>query len=217
MLRAYLDKGYAVASYSVAPGTYVYYAGNSVPALKDLEAARILAEQGNVALAMPLADAQSWSDKPECLREAHRQWLGTQVYVVLACPLIEGLAPAQDPFGEPFDIVEEAKMLLRGFGIPVPKVRQAVQPASLAPEPVPQPLPQPLEDKPAGDAVPLPAVQEPTPETPAPEAPPEETQPTLDAHPYAHGETPDAGSDKQQDEQQLEDSAHPEEEEDITT
>ena len=180
MLRAYLDKEYAVASYNVEPGIYAYYTGRAVPALKDLDAAQALAEKGNVALAMPLADAQSWSGKPECLTEAHRQWLGTQIHVVLACPAIEGLAPAQDPFGKPFDIVKEAKDLLRGFGILDSKAPQPAQPAEeKSPEPT-LPVPQPVEGEPAGEAAPTqeqhaapaPAAQEPASETPAPEVTP---------------------------------------------
>jgi len=202
MLRAYLDKGYAVASYNVEPGTYVYYAGKLVPALKDLEAARVLVEQGNVALAMPLADAQSWTQswpgKPEELREAHRQWLGAQVYVVLAYPFIEGLAPAQAPFGESFDIVEKTKTLLRGFGIPAPEARQAVQP--VAPKPGPAP------------------------ETPTPEAIPQEEpavppiQKDAQPAPDAYEKTPDVEQqEEQQNEHQPEDSACPVEGKGITT
>lgn|GEM_PF-3643101 len=201
MLRAYLDKDYAVASYNVEPGIYAYYAGRAVPVLKDLEAAQALAEKGHAALAMPLADAEGWSGKPECLREVHRQWLGTRVHVVLACPAIEGLVPAQDLFGKPFDIVEEAKDLLRGFGILGPKAPQPAQPAEeKSPEPEPTlPVPQPAKDEPAvqepGAPEMVPAPEKDQEQPAAPEQPQTPVPSEQEEQSPAPETTPDAGQD----------------------
>ena len=216
MLRAYLDKGYTVASYNVAPGTYNYYTGHDIPVLKDVEAARSFAEKGHSALVMPLTDAEGWSGRPECLEEAHRQWLGAQVYVVLACPAIEGLAPAQAPFGESFDImgdiVEKTKDVLRGFGLLAPEAPQAV--------PAPQPVAPIVEDMPAVEPAPAPAVQEPAPEMPSLEATPapEETlllQELPGAHEYPAPDE-EAEADAEQPEE-LSPELYPEKDTDLAT
>ena len=151
LLRAYADKGYTSASYNVDASVYGYYTRRTIPALADLEAAKALIEKGDAVIAMPLADAEAWADKPECVQEVQRQSLGKQAYVLLACPAIPGLAPAEDPFKGGFDLVEEGKTLLRDFGLLAPATEQPAQPAEekeLAPAPQ-QPAEQQQGSKPA--------------------------------------------------------------------
>lgn len=155
MLRAYMDKGYTVASFHVEPGTYTYYAQRDIPALQNLEAAHALAEKGDFALVMPLSEAGAWSGKPLCLQEAHRQWLGRQIHVVLACPAIEGLPPAQDPFKDASGLAKTMKNLLRGIGLQAPVPQQPVLPDGEHSQPLPAPeAPQPAPpEAPKGQAV----------------------------------------------------------------
>ncbi len=127
LLRAYANKEYALASCKVETGIYDYYARHAIPALAGMEEAKRFAEKDRVAIAMPLAEAEAWSDKPEGLKEVQRQALGRQVYVILANPALPDLAPAAEPLSEGFDLVEKAKKLLRELGVPIPVLQESGQ------------------------------------------------------------------------------------------
>lgn len=112
LMRAYVEKGYTPAAFAIPGATYSFFAGKTVAEAASLEAAAELAQTGNLILAMPLEAWTAWENKPEGLQEVQQQWLGKRQCVLLACPPLEGLAPAEDPSGRSPDLVQRVKGLL---------------------------------------------------------------------------------------------------------
>ena len=199
-LRAYADKGYAVASYNVPEGAYAFYAATRVKALDAPGPENLAALGQNAVLALPAADYEALADKPEGFAVAQRQWMGCKEYVLLASPVIEGLAPAAVSYKPAPDIIDEFLKLTGidgwltsiGFGgtaapaNPAAPAREETKPAPAAePQVEPQAEPQAEPAQPeapgkatgkvtgeaAGETAPGQAEAEPAPEaTPAPES-----------------------------------------------
>lgn len=117
IMRAYINEGYAPASYKVYGGTYSFYTNSVINELKKQEDILPLAEKGKLVLGMRASIFDAWEDAPECLTEVHRQWIETREFVLLACPPVEDLKPAPVPYKESPDIIREA---FRQFGIELP-------------------------------------------------------------------------------------------------
>lgn len=119
IMRAYINEGYAPASYKVYGGTYSFYANSVINELKTQEEIIPLAEKGKLVLGMRASVFDAWEDAPACLTEVHRQWIETKEFVLLACPPIEDLKPAPPPYKESPDMVREA---FRRVGIDLPRL-----------------------------------------------------------------------------------------------
>ncbi|MDR2604522.1 MAG: hypothetical protein LBC55_04110, partial [Desulfovibrio sp.] len=98
IMRAYADKGYTIASCKVYDGIYSFYAGRVVRDLKSTEDAAALAGSGKLVLALSARRLAEWSDKPENLKEIHRQWIENREYVLLAAPPDPDIRPAATSF-----------------------------------------------------------------------------------------------------------------------
>ena len=214
LMRAYIQDGYAPASYKVYGGTYTFYAGHAVPSLEQLPASGA----DKMVIGMQRSRLKEWENKPDCFKEVHSQWIETREYVLLACPAKEGMQPAAVPYKPAPDVIG-ALMKLMGVQLPVkpakpeaPKAPETPKAPEVAPEkgqPLPdQPTPTeenvpeaPAPAEPAKpEAAPAPA-EEPAvkPET-APAAPAEKATPPAapdkapEAAPQPGQAAPDAGS-----------------------
>ena len=162
VMKSLIAKGYTPVSYRVYGGTYTYYAGKPVKALKNLDEVKTMLDGGaKVVLGIRSSLLAEWPNKPECLVEVHRQWIEMREYSLLACPKPE--IPAA-PKAAPAPVAPKA--------VPAPAAPKAVpaEPAKAAPAPAP------VKDAPAAPvkeaAPPAPAAQ---PAAPAPK--PEEAAP----------------------------------------
>lgn len=194
MLKAYMDEGYSAHAYNTPDASYAYYAQKAVPKTDD---PATLGE--NSIVAMPKAEADAWADKPACMQEAHKQWLGTEQYVLMACPPKEGITPGESPLAPAPDIL---KQLFGLAGLEVPFKKEArpeapkAAPAAEAPATVDQaPAEEKAAEEPAAedegkaaapaDAAPADAAPETPadakPEAPAEQAAPENEEPVQDA------------------------------------
>ena len=155
MMRAYIQDGYAPAEYRVYGGTYTFYAGATVPSIKELPSA----ESGKMVIGMQRSRLEEWKNKPDCFKEVHSQWIETREYVLMACPAKEGVKPAAVPYKPGPDLLGD---IMKRLGIPWPP--QWAKPAT--PEPA---MPEPATPEPAA------------PDTPkAPEAAPGKSAPIPD-------------------------------------
>lgn len=141
IMRAYIDQGYTPASYKVYGGTYSFYTGHVINELKTQEQIPPLAEQGKLILGMRASLFDEWTERPQCLKEVHRQWIETREYVLLACPPVEGLVPAKDPYAPAPELLRELLKLVgielapRQKKVPVIKQQHAIEvPAASRPE-----------------------------------------------------------------------------------
>jgi 4-amino-4-deoxy-L-arabinose transferase-like glycosyltransferase len=107
IMRAYADNGYTVASCKVYDGIYSFYAGRVVPDLESLEEAAALAGSGKLVLALSADRLAGWNDKPETLKEIHRQWIENREYVLLAAPPDPEIRPAEPSFRPAPDLVRK--------------------------------------------------------------------------------------------------------------
>ncbi|MDR2124350.1 MAG: dolichyl-phosphate-mannose--protein mannosyltransferase [Desulfovibrio sp.] len=113
IMRAYADKGYTVASCKVYDGVYSFYAGRVVRDLESTEEAAALARSGKLVLALSAGRLAEWSDKPENLREIHRQWMENREYVLLAAPPDPEIQPADPPFRPAPDLAAKSGEIFR--------------------------------------------------------------------------------------------------------
>lgn len=150
MMRAYIQDGYAPAEYRVYGGTYTFYAGTTVPSIKELPAA----ESGKMVIGMQRSRLSEWENKPDCFKEVHSQWIETREYVLMACPAKEGMKPAAVPYAPGPDFLGD---IMKRLGIPWPP--QWAKPA----------IPEPATPEPAAPDAPK-----------APEAAPEKSAPVPD-------------------------------------
>lgn len=159
IMRAYIDQGYAPASYKVYGGTYSFYTDHVINELKTQEEIPPLAEQGKLILGMRASIFDEWKDRPQCLKEVHRQWIETREYVLLACPPLEGLKPAGDPYAPAPEFLRELLKLVgielapRQKKVPVTKSQPPVEAPPIT-EPEGQPDTVPSDDTPAEPAAP---------------------------------------------------------------
>ncbi|MDR1946673.1 MAG: dolichyl-phosphate-mannose--protein mannosyltransferase [Desulfovibrio sp.] len=107
IMRAYADKGYEIASCKVYDGIYSFYAGRPVRDLDSLEEAAALADSGKLVLALSAKRLAEWNDKPEQLKEVHRQWIENREYVLLAAPPDPDIRPAEPSFRPAPDLLQK--------------------------------------------------------------------------------------------------------------
>lgn len=141
LMRAYIQRGYSPATYRDYPGTYAFYAGQAVPRLRSLDEASALADKGPLVLATRRSEWEKWESKPSCLEQVHSQWLETREYVLLACPPIAGLTPAEPAYAPAPDIVGG---MMRLFGLESSSKRETpdAAPGKTAPAGVPDAAPE---------------------------------------------------------------------------
>lgn len=156
LLRAYADKGYAPAAYHVERGSYEFYAGMPVPELQALADAPAPGG-GNSILALPLADWESWEDKPDSFKEVAQHWMGRTRYVLVSPAPIADLTPAPVPYADAPDIIAGLLQRIGLGGAPAPAPEQE------APAPAAETAPEQLEHS--------------TDLAPAPTSPPQEQSP----------------------------------------
>lgn len=133
LMRAYIQRGYSPATYRDYPGTYAFYAGQAVPRLPSLDEAAALADKGPLVLAMRRSELEQWENSPSCLEQVHSQWIETREYVLLACPPIAGLAPAEPEYAPAPDIVGGIMRLL-GLEPSSERATPDAAPANTAPD-----------------------------------------------------------------------------------
>ena len=172
LMRAYIQDGYAPASYKVYGGTYTFYAGHTVPALEQLPASGT----DKMVIGMQRSRLKEWDNKPDCFKEVHSQWIETREYVLLACPAKEGMQPAAVPYKPAPDVIGTL-MKLTGIQFPAKQAKPETPKAPEAPK-TPETAPeksQPIPDQPTPKAESAPEAPAPAAEPAKPEAAPAPT------------------------------------------
>ena len=169
LMRAYIQNGYAPASYKVYGGTYTFYAGHTVPELPSLDGLSSASDTNKMVVGMPRAWLAEWENKPECFQEVHSQWIETKAYVLLACPAVKDMKPAAVPYKPAPDVPGE---LMKLMGLQSPAKPEETKPAKIPQAPATEEG-APAAVQPGEGAAPQVPVEEPKQEA-APQAPAEE-------------------------------------------
>lgn len=185
IIRAYMQQGYTAATHNTYSGIYSFYAGGAIAELPHLDDAAALAENNKVILVLHAKQADRWINKPACFVEVDRQWLESRQYVLLACPPIPDLPPADVPYAPAPDIIGSIRTLI---GLPAaPDVPPA--PAKAEPPAVPPVPPVSDEERPAASEEP-PAPVDAVPGMPENNTAPEQGAPSLPVVPEADEPVP---------------------------